>query len=132
MAGGRRRLAAWASRAALWRHGSAAGGIVGTGTAGPDGRAAGAALGRSRLHGPCGQAGARHDALLARTFLGTASIIRAPDILLLKSAASFRTTLPYPTINVTDMHAAVRWSVERLQAAGLAEPAARLRHSFGL
>ena len=75
---------------------------------------------------------ARHDALLARTFLGTASIIRAPDILLLKSAASFRTTLPYPTINVTDMHAAVRWSVERLEAAGLAGPAARLRHRFGL
>jgi hypothetical protein len=75
---------------------------------------------------------ARNDALLARTFLGTASIIRAPDILLLKSAASFRTTLPYPTINVTDMRAAVSWCVERLEHAGLAEPAARLRRGFGL
>jgi hypothetical protein len=75
---------------------------------------------------------ARNTALLARTFLGTASIIQAPDILLLKSAAAHRTTLPYPTTNVTSMGAGVAWAVERLADAGLQEAALRLRHAFGL
>jgi hypothetical protein len=72
----------------------------------------------------------KHGAQLARTLLGVATIVRAPDILLLKSAATYRTPLPYPTLNVTTLRAGVDWAVKRLQEAGLQEPALRIRHAF--
>ena len=75
----------------------------------------------------------QHEERLARTFLGTASLILAPDILLLKSASVYQhAALPYPTINVTTMRAGVVWAAERLVTAGLDEAAQRLRRSFGL
>jgi len=74
----------------------------------------------------------KHEALLAKTFLGVATIVRAPDIQLLKSAATYRTPLPYPTINVSTLRAGVDWAVKRLQEAGLQEPALRIQHAFEL
>lgn len=75
---------------------------------------------------------AQHDALLARTFLGTATVIQATEILLLKSAAAYRTPPPYPTVNVPDLISGVRWACERLDAASLTDAATRLRRDFGL
>ncbi|MBM7113373.1 hypothetical protein [Archangium primigenium] len=75
----------------------------------------------------------RHRERLARTFLGTASVIVAPDILLLKSASVYQhAALPYPTINVTTLRAGVAWAADRLAAAGLDEATRRLRRSFDL
>lgn len=73
-----------------------------------------------------------HEALFRQCSLGTAGIITSPLMALGARILIHLKPMPSPYYVASSLPAAVAWAVERLELAGLLEPAERVRHHFSL
>jgi hypothetical protein len=73
-----------------------------------------------------------HEALFRQYSLGTAGIVTSPLMALGARILIHLKPMPSPYYVASSLPAAVTWAAERLEQAGLLEPAERVRHHFGL
>jgi hypothetical protein len=73
-----------------------------------------------------------HDHLLREQFLGAALVITSPFIRLALSTVLHLKPMPTPYVTVYDVPRGLKWAVTRLEEAGLARSAGRIRRHFGL
>ncbi|AKJ01017.1 hypothetical protein ATI61_112277 [Archangium gephyra] len=73
-----------------------------------------------------------HEALFRQCSLGTAGIVTSPLMALGARILIHLKPMPTPFYVASSLPAAVSWAAERLELAGLSEPAERVRCHFGL
>lgn len=72
------------------------------------------------------------DNLLREQFLGCALVITSPFVRLALSTVLHLKPMPMPYVAVYDVSAGLKWAATRLEEAGLASSASRIRRHFGL
>jgi hypothetical protein len=72
----------------------------------------------------------KNEALMRETLLGRANVVTSPVAQLSLSVILHFKPIPVPHITVSDLGSAVAWTAERLQEAGLAFAASRVREHF--
>jgi hypothetical protein len=73
-----------------------------------------------------------NEELLRRVTLGTAAIVTSPLIRLAASVFLHLKPMPTPYYVAPSLPSAAGWAADRLELAGLLEPAERVRHHYGL
>jgi hypothetical protein len=73
-----------------------------------------------------------HEELFRQCALGTAGVVTSPLMALVARLLIHLKPMPSPYYVASSLPAAAAWAVERLELAGLTEPAERVRRHFGL
>ncbi|WP_375771186.1 hypothetical protein NR798_09885 [Archangium gephyra] len=73
-----------------------------------------------------------HEALFRQYSLGTAGIVTSPLMALGARILIHLKPMPTPFYVASSLPAAMTWAAQRLESAGLLEPAERVRRHFGL
>lgn len=73
-----------------------------------------------------------HEALFRQSSLGSAAVVTSPLVALGARILIHLKPMPVPFYVTSSLPAAVAWAAERLELAGLTEPAERVRSHFGL